>query len=215
MNTLPHKTVERLSRYRRMLLRYQFMEKPYIFSRDLAAMLKINPVHVRRDLMLLGISGSHSSGYDVVELIGQITQKLECRSGKHACIIGFGHTGRAALEMFATDFTPVKIHAIFDSSLKSVSKTFYDIPCYSMEKIAEVIEEQKITLAVFTEADDNPEAMINLLIALGIKGILNLTPVQLQLPEDVYLEEFDMITSMIKLAYFSGKCPGAGRLKHD
>ncbi len=167
-------------------------------------MLKINPVHVRRDLMLLGAKGSHTTGYDVRELISQISEKLQCASGKNACIIGFGHSGRAALEIFAHDFTPVNIRAIFDTSTKSVGKTFDEIPCYSMEKLATVIENEKIDLAVFTEADENPETTVNLLIALGIKGIMNLTPVQLNIPEGIHLEEFDMITSMIKLAYFSG-----------
>lgn len=208
MEKLPQKTVERLSRYRRLLMRYQYLDKPFIFSRDLASMLRINPVHVRRDLMLLGVSGSHTAGYDVRELIRQISVKLECTSGKNACIIGFGHTGRAVLELFAHDFTPVNIRAIFDTSNKSINKSFEGVPCFSMEKLASVIEEMEITLAVFTEAEENPETTINLLIALGIRGIMNLTPVQLNLPEGVHLEEFDMVTSMIKLAYFSG---GEGR----
>lgn len=205
MDKLPAKTVERLSRYRRLLIRYQYLEKPFIFSRDLASMLKINPVHVRRDLMLLGARGSHTSGYDVRELIRQISEKLQCASGKNACIIGFGHPGRAAFDLFVHDFAPVNIRAIFDSSQKSINKTFEGVPCYSMEKMATVIEDENIELAVFTEADDNPETTVNLLIALGIKGIMNLTPVQLYVPEGIYLEEFDMVTSMIKLAYFSGK----------
>jgi redox-sensing transcriptional repressor len=186
-------------------MRYQYLEKPFIFSRDLASMLKINPVHVRRDLMLLGAKGSHTSGYDVRELIKQISEKLDCASGKNACIIGFGHTGRAAFDFFVHDFTPVNIRAIFDTSRKSINNTFEGIPCYSMEKLATVIEEKQITLAVFTETDENPEATINLLIALGIKGIMNLTPVQLYVPDGIHLEEFDMVTSMIKLSYFSGK----------
>lgn len=208
MEKLPQKTVERLSRYRRLLMRYQYLDKPFIFSRDLASMLRINPVHVRRDLMLLGVSGSHTAGYDVRELIRQISVKLECTSGKNACIIGFGHTGRAVLEMFAHDFTPVNIRAIFDTSNKSINKSFEGVPCFSMDKLASVIEEMEISLAVFTEAEENPETTIHLLIALGIRGIMNLTPVQLNLPEGVHLEEFDMVTSMIKLSYFSG---GEGR----
>lgn len=205
MDKLPQKTIERLSRYRRLLMRYQYLEKPHIYSRDLASMLEINPVHVRRDLMLLGVSGSHSDGYDVHELIRQISDKLECNSGKSACIIGFGHTGRAALEMFAHDFTPVNIKAIFDTSHKSINKNFEGVPCYSMEKLASVIEENNITLAIFTEAEENPETTVSLLIALGIKGILNLTPVQLKLPEGIHIEAFDMVTALVKLAYFSGR----------
>nr|NQU93008.1 redox-sensing transcriptional repressor Rex [Bacteroidota bacterium] len=201
--TLPEKTVERLSQYRQLLMRYKYLDKPHIFSKDLARMLRINPVHVRRDLMLLGFSGSHSKGYDVQKLIDSIAIKLECGAGKNGCIIGFGHTGRAALEIFAENFTPIKIVAIFDTSAKSVNNTFYGTPCYSMDKLANVIEEKKITLALLTEADEDLETIKDLIIACGIIGILNLTHVKLDLPGGVYLEEFDLRTAMIKLAYFS------------
>jgi redox-sensing transcriptional repressor len=205
MAKLPQKTVERLSRYRRLLMRYQYLHKPYIYSKDLASLLKINAVHVRRDLMLLGVAGSHSKGYDVQNLIHHITLKLQCESGKNACIIGFGHAGRAALEIFAADFTPMNIKAIFDSSPKSIHKKFHGVECFSMEKMASVIDEKEITLAILTDSDEEPENLTNLLIALGIDGIMNLTPAQLTLPAGVHLEEFDMVTAMIKLAYFSGK----------
>ncbi len=168
-------------------------------------MLNINPVHVRRDLMLLGISGSHSAGYDVQELIRHITEKLECREGKNACIIGFGHMGRAALELFGEGFAPASIVAIFDTSSKSVGKIFSEVPCYSVDKITQIIESQNISLAVLTEADEEIDSLISLLLACGIRGILNLTPVQLNVPDHIHLEEFDMVTTMIKLAYFSEK----------
>ena len=39
-------------------------------------------------------------------------------------------------------------------------------------------------------------------VRAGIKGILNFTTVPLNVPSDVYLEEYDMITSIEKVAYF-------------
>lgn len=203
MNKLPQKTVERLSHYRRLLLRYQYLEKPYIFSRDLASLLKINPVHVRRDLMLIGVSGSHSKGYEVRYLINQISQKLDCNPGKNACIIGFGHAGRAVLDILSVANVPVNVKAIFDTSTKSINNTFYNVPCYSLEQIASVVAKEGITLAILTDLEEDPENYVALIGALGIKGILNLTSTQLFLPDNIHLEEFDFVTSMIKLAYFS------------
>ena len=200
---LPEKTVERLSLYRCLLLRYKYLEKPFIFSKDLARMLRVNPVHIRRDLMLLGFSGSHSKGYDVQNLIDSITNKLECRAGKTGCIIGYSHTGRAAMEIFAEDFTPIRILAIFDTSAKSINKDHFGVPCYSIDRITKIIEENKITLAILTEAFEDLDTIKDLLIACGIKGIMNLTHVKLDLPEHIHLEEFDMRTSLIKLAYFT------------
>ncbi len=200
---LPEKTVERLSQYRRILLNYQFLDKPFIFSRDLAKMLKINPAHVRRDLMLLGVSGSHSKGYDVQNLINQISLTLECLGIKNACIVGFGHLGRAVLELFAEGGTPINMAAIFDVSAKSINRSFNGIKCYSMEKMDEIISKKNISLAILTTMDDDVDAIKDLLIACGIKGMMNLTSKAIELPANIHLEEFDLKTSLIKLSYYS------------
>jgi redox-sensing transcriptional repressor len=39
-------------------------------------------------------------------------------------------------------------------------------------------------------------------VRYGIKGILNFTTIPLNVPAGVYLEEYDMITSIEKVAYF-------------
>ena len=64
MNKLPGKTVERLSEYRRQLLGCLAENKSYIYSHDLAGLLHITAVQVRRDLMLIGYSSVLRKGYD-------------------------------------------------------------------------------------------------------------------------------------------------------
>ncbi|HNW97978.1 MAG TPA: winged-helix domain-containing protein [Bacteroidales bacterium] len=54
MGILPEKTIERLSQYRRALIRIFSNEKQNIFSHELASLLHLTPVQVRRDLMLIG-----------------------------------------------------------------------------------------------------------------------------------------------------------------
>ena len=44
--------------------------------------------------------------------------------------------------------------------------------------------------------------MAKSLVSSRIRGILNFTTVNLNVPEDIYLEEYDMITSLEKVAYF-------------
>jgi redox-sensing transcriptional repressor len=41
-----------------------------------------------------------------------------------------------------------------------------------------------------------------MIVRHGIKGILNFTTIALNVPSGVYLEEYDMITSIEKVAYF-------------
>ena len=59
---LPHKTIERLSQYRRALLLCLENGKSHIFSHEIAKIQHITPVQVRRDLMLIGYSGNVEKG---------------------------------------------------------------------------------------------------------------------------------------------------------
>jgi len=49
---------------------------------------------------------------------------------------------------------------------------------------------------------NSAQDMAKIMVQAGIKGILNFTTVTLNVPENIYLEEFDMITSVEKVAYF-------------
>ena len=55
-NTIPEKTIERLSEYRRTLLSCHRQGITHVFSHVLAGIHGITAVQVRRDLMLIGFS---------------------------------------------------------------------------------------------------------------------------------------------------------------
>ncbi len=58
-------------------------------------------------------------------------------------------------------------------------------------------------VGIITVPPEYAKEIAERLIAAGIKGILNLTTIPLNVPEEVYLEEYDMITSLEKVAYFA------------
>ena len=49
---------------------------------------------------------------------------------------------------------------------------------------------------------DQGQLTADLMVKSGIKGILNYAPKPVSVPKDVYLEEYDMITSLEKVAFF-------------
>jgi len=91
---LPPRTVERLSKYRRLLEKLQESEESYIFSHQLARMLNLTPVQVRRDLMLIGFSGNHRKGYNISELLALIGKTIDREEGHNIAIVGMGNLGR-------------------------------------------------------------------------------------------------------------------------
>jgi redox-sensing transcriptional repressor len=200
---LPDKTVERLSQYRRTLLIANATGKHHIFSHELAALLHITSVQVRRDIMLIGYSGTLRQGYDVKELIEIIGKIIDSKEGQKVAVIGIGNLGRAIIGYFSGKRTKLTVVAGFDLNPEKVDKAYAGVWCYHFDKLTEVIK--NITIAVLTVPASEAANVADLLVMAGIKGILNFTPKPINVPSNVHLEEYDIITSLEKLAYFVKK----------
>ena len=199
---LPGKTVERLSEYRRTLLDCLREKKNFIFSHDLAARLHITAVQVRRDLMLIGYSSVQRKGYDVRELIDTIGKIIDSTQMLNVAIIGIGNLGRAVAGYFKGKRSKLNMVASFDNDPQKVNKVISGVKCYSYNDIERVMKELDIRIAILTTPPDFAREITEDMVRYGIRGILNFTTIPLNVPSDVYLEEYDMITSMEKVAYF-------------
>jgi redox-sensing transcriptional repressor len=202
MNRLPDKTVERLSQYRRALLICLAQDKQHIFSHELAGLIHITPVQVRRDIMLIGYTGTLRKGYDIRELIDLIGEIIDTREGLKVCVVGIGNLGRAIIRYFKGKRTRLIITAAFDINTEKVKCAYSGVPCYHIEQLEEVIREQDISIAILTVPSEEAAAVAKSLEHAGIRGIINYTPTPINVSENTYLGEYDMITSLEKAAYF-------------
>ncbi len=202
MASLPGKTVERLSEYRRTLLSCLAENRNFIFSHDLAARLHITAVQVRRDLMLIGYTSVHRKGYDVKELIETISRIIDSGEGMNVAIIGIGNLGRALAAYFKGKRSKLNLVASFDNDSQKINKVISGVKCYPYDELEKTVAELRIEIAILTVPADFAKEIAEELVRAGIKGILNFTTVPLNVPSDVYLEEYDMITSIEKVAYF-------------
>jgi redox-sensing transcriptional repressor len=202
MNILPDKTVERLSQYRRALLICLEGNKTHIFSHEIAGLIHITPVQVRRDIMLIGYTGTLRKGYDIQELINLIGRIIDTEEGLRVCIVGIGNLGRAIIRYFKGKRTKLEITAAFDANPEKVKCVYSGVPCYSIDQLESVIKEQCISIAILTVPGEVAAAVAETLEKAGIRGIINYTPTPLNVSEKIYLGEYDMITSLEKAAYF-------------
>jgi redox-sensing transcriptional repressor len=202
MKSLPEKTVERLSEYRRTLFRCLDEGKVYIFSHELAAMHNITAVQVRRDIMFIGYTSRGRKGYNIQELIRVMAGIIDPMDVLNLAVVGYGNLGKAISSYLLNKRPMLKLVAAFDIDPKKIGAGTSVVPCYSLERLREVIDSHNISVALLTVPADAAQQMAKALISSGIKGILNFTTFNISVPEDVYLEEYDMITSLEKVAYF-------------
>ncbi len=202
MNTLPGKTIERLSEYRRTLLTCLDENRNFIYSHHLASRLHITAVQVRRDLMLIGYSSVNRKGYDVKELINAISRIIDTEEGINVAVIGIGNLGRAVAGYFKGKRSKLNLVASFDNDPQKINKVISGVKCYSYGELEKMIPELDIKIAILTVPSDFAIEIAEETVRYGIKGILNFTTIPLNVPSGVYLEEYDMITSIEKVAYF-------------
>ena len=199
---LPGKTVERLSEYRRTLLECLKEKRTFIFSHELAARLHITAVQVRRDLMLIGYSSVQRKGYDIKALIEAIGVIIDSEKGINVAIIGIGNLGRAVAGYFKGKRSKLNLVASFDTDPLKINKVISGVRCYPYDEMEKIIRELDVRIAILTAPPDFAKEIAEETVRFGIRGILNFTTVSLNVPEWVYLEEYDMITSIEKVAYF-------------
>ena len=199
---LPHRTIERLSQYRRALLICQEKGKEYIFSHEIAEIQHITAVQVRRDLMLVGYSGTLRKGYNIKELIQLISDIIDCPRGLNVAIMGMGNLGRAIIKYLNKRRPRLTIVAGFDANEEKIGKEINGIRCYSPDELKKVVQELDISIAVVTVPAHKTNETAKRLVDAGIKGILNFTPTPMIVPDHIFLEEYDMITSLEKVAFY-------------
>lgn len=200
--SLPHKTIERLSQYRRALLLCLAEGKSHIFSHEIARIQHITPVQVRRDLMLIGYSGTLRKGYNIQQLIDLIGTIIDSQEGINVAIVGMGNLGRALINYFEGKRHKLIITAGFDNNPVKIGTQVAGVPCYSVADMVTVINEKNIQIGIITVPGTQTSEVASKLVESGVKGILNYTPKPVNVPDNVYLEEYDMITTLEKVAFY-------------
>ncbi len=199
---LPEKTVERLSEYRRTLYNCLAKGKTHIYSHELAGLHNITAVQVRRDLMLIGYSSLKKKGYDAQELIKVIGDLIDHEESLNVAVVGMGNLGRAITAYFNGKRPKLNIVAAFDVDPNKVNRVVAGVNCFHMRELSDVMRQNNISIAIISVPPDSAASVSEILVNSGVRGILNFTTVPLNVPQNIFLEEYDMITSMEKVAYF-------------
>jgi redox-sensing transcriptional repressor len=211
MPQVSERTIGRLSLYRRLLDEMRAGGVMYAYSHQLAAMAAVSAAQVRRDLMVIGYSGSPSRGYDVWQLSQSIGVFLDAPVKQGIALAGLGNLGRAILSYFTGRRPNLAIVASFDNDARKVNRFIHGCPCYPSDQMGRIVEEMGIQTAIIAVPAGSAQAVADQLVRAGVKSMVNFAPTPLRVPPHVYVEETDITTTLEKVAYFAR----SGRLMED
>lgn len=203
MKFLPEKTIERLILYRRFLMGLTNENKTHIFSHEVSALTGFSSAQIRRDLMVIGYSGSPIKGYDLKNLIESISEFIDAPEAQNVAIIGLGQLGRAIVNYFKGRRQKLEISAAFDKDPHKVGRVVNGCRCYHIDDLEKIIKENNIKITILAIPEAGSQEMAERLAKAGIKGILNYAPTKLFLPDNIFIENRDMIMAVEKVAFFA------------
>ena len=117
-------------------------------------------------------------------------------------LIGVGSLGNALLNYNFRKSNNVRIGAGFDVNPDLVGTVHAGIPIYSIDELEAQLAIQEIEVAILTVPQEFADEIMDRLIAAGIKGVLNFTPLRFEAPESVRIQNVDLTNELQTLIYF-------------
>ncbi len=195
------KVVARLSSYRTALIRFQELGFVKVFSDTLAEAVGVTPAQVRKDFSLFGISGNKKGGYQTEILI----QKLQAILGKDriqpVIIAGIGNIGSALIKYKAFEGEGIKIVAGFDIDPAKINRKA-KVPILPISEMPEFIQTHHIWIGIIAVPDIAAQSVCDMMVASGIRGILNFAPLCLRVPENVIVNNVNLQNELENVIYF-------------
>jgi len=199
---IPEATVKRLSLYLNCIAEVG-NSNSRISSEKLAKLARVNPAQVRRDLSYLGSLGTRGVGYDLSTLKNQLNIALGLVEGWSAIIVGAGNLGSALAQYEGFEDKGFAIVGLYDVDSKKISTKIAGLVVKHIEKINDDIKKYKVAIGIITTPSEFAQDTANLLIAGGIKSILNFAPSRIESTDSgVVIKNVDLSQELQVLSYY-------------
>lgn len=193
--------INRLPRYYRYLGNLLEMGVVRISSKELSEKMGVTASQIRQDLNNFGGFGQQGYGYNVENLYAEISKILGLDKKYNIIIVGAGNLGQALANYVDFERRGFYIKSIFDLNPKLIGESVRGIEIRDIEKLEEFVRSNDIDIAALTLPKAAAPKVASKLVSLGIEGIWNFAPVDLNLPKNVVVEHVHLAESLMKLSY--------------
>ncbi len=200
-NNIPQVTVQRTAMYVQVLEGLLERGEDIVSSEKLANECGVNPSQIRKDLSYFGEFGVRGLGYYTKDLLKTIKHYL-CIDKKWNCaLVGVGNLGKALLKSKLLRKKGFDIVAIFDIDPFKIGEMVENYKIYCVKRLKEKVKSLNIEIGIITTPSKWAQRAANAIVDAGIKGIINFAPVRLKVPEDVKVDNVDLSTHFITMAF--------------
>jgi redox-sensing transcriptional repressor len=197
---VPLPSVRRLPTYLRLLYGLKARGREVVSCTYIAEDLGLVSVQVRKDLAMTGIVGRPKVGYHVAELIDAIECFLGWKNTADAFLVGAGGLGSALLGYEGFKEYHLDVLAGFDIDSAKIGTKIHDKEIFPLEKLPDLVHRMHVLIGILTVPASAAQQAADLMVRAGIRAIWNYTPVKLQVPDSVIVEDVKLAASLAVLS---------------
>jgi redox-sensing transcriptional repressor len=207
---IPEVVINRLPVYARALAALAEAGETVVSSQALGEALDVTPAQIRKDLSYFGRFGKQGRGYNVHGLLTKLQEILGLDRQWRVCVVGVGRLGQAIVEYGGFEPQGFQIVAAFDADRGRVGSKIGGLTVRDTSELDEFLESNKVDIGVVAVPAHAAQEVVDKLVKLGIRAILNYAPMTAHVSKDVTIRHIDPVIAMQSMTfYIKRRNPGA------
>jgi len=195
--------INRLSRYKGALCHFKELGFVKIFSTYLAQAVGVTSGQIRKDFSIFKIHGNKRGGYVIDTLLADLNNILSKNETQKVVLVGVGNLGQALIHYKGFAREGFHLVAAFDIDPVKITATG-DVQVLPLKEMASFIKDNSIEFGIITVPTVVAQNVFDVMIAAGIKGVLNFAPCSLTTSdESVHVNYVNLELELEQLIYFT------------
>lgn len=194
--------IYRLALYSRYLSSLDRSRNEYVSSQELADTTGHSAAQVRKDLTHYGSLGEPGKGYEIGKLESLLMDLFGKKDCRNVVLVGVGNLGMALISYKGLQLQNFKIVAAFDRDIRKIGRHVGGVLIHGVEELGSIVANTGVDMAIVCVPARSAQQVVDTLVAVGIKAILNFAPAStLNIPDGVAVQNVDMSMELDRLYY--------------
>jgi len=200
-NRISEAVIHRLPKYYRYLSELEALGIERVSSSRMSSEMSLNASQIRRDLNCFGGFGQQGYGYQVSRLKQEIMKILGIGTSYKVVIVGAGNIGQALLKYKHFSDEGYHIAAVFDADDQLVARNVGGLFIRPMNELKGFVANNKVDIGIIAVPKQHAQKLADELVSLGVRGIWNFAPVDVEVRRGVSVENVHLSDSLYVLSY--------------
>ena len=192
--------IKRLPKYYRYLESINEKGIIRVSSKELSYITGLTASQIRQDLNHFGCFGQQGYGYNVKELIDELSKIIGVDKDYKLILVGYGNIGHALYQYQSFSDLGYEFEAVFDKEATVLHDDNLEVR--SVDTLGEFLDNNKIDIGIIATPKEVAQEVADVLCEGGVRGIWNFSPVDLKVSNGVVIESVHLDESLFTLTYF-------------